>query len=312
MQDCNDLRRPDDNIYTYSPFKEPMCLPRACRFPAVSRLVPWKPPKLCSSSPGHHPHLHGPADQRRHCQPQGKQAKERLRLPLGPVLGGCPDGCVLLYGSALVRGSYGHLHRTHRLSEDGEREQRPWGAAAVPWSQGTEADGDPGVCPDWTVSLPRSHSSVHSYAGPLRSLPLHGCGLAGWHPGSRVSLSSVIYLQLVLINQKSAIFNDQHQLISPGPVLGAHQALPDATQTPARLLLSAPRASAAGPPVHPRPAGLLGCPLDPQIHLPRHHLPSNVLLRRHCSTLTTVSLRPSLSRFVLFNPSSACPVRQGG
>lgn len=60
---------------------------------------------------------------------------ERLRLPLGPVLGGCPDGCVLLYGSALVRGSYGHLHRTHRLSEDGEREQCPWGAAAVPWSQ---------------------------------------------------------------------------------------------------------------------------------------------------------------------------------
>lgn len=60
---------------------------------------------------------------------------EGLWLPLGPVLGGCTDGCVLLHGSALVCSSHCHLHRAHRLSEDGERVQRPWRAAAVPWSQ---------------------------------------------------------------------------------------------------------------------------------------------------------------------------------
>lgn len=60
---------------------------------------------------------------------------ERLWLPLGPVLGGCPDGGVLLHGSAVVRSCYRHLHRTHRLSEDGERVQRPWRAAAVPRSE---------------------------------------------------------------------------------------------------------------------------------------------------------------------------------
>lgn len=62
-------------------------------------------------------------------------------------------------------------------------------------------------------------------------------------------------------------------LIFCGLVLGAHQALPDAAQAPARLLLPAARASATGASVHPRPVGLFGRPLDPQIHLPRHHLP---------------------------------------
>ena len=60
---------------------------------------------------------------------------EKLWLPLGPFLGGYPNGCVLLHGSALVRGSYGHLHRTHWLFEDGEWEQCHWGAATVPRSQ---------------------------------------------------------------------------------------------------------------------------------------------------------------------------------
>lgn len=60
---------------------------------------------------------------------------EKLWLPLGSVLGGSTDGCVLLHGLALVRGSYRHLHCTHRLLEDGERVQRSWGTAAVPRSE---------------------------------------------------------------------------------------------------------------------------------------------------------------------------------
>lgn len=58
-------------------------------------------------------------------------------------------------------------------------------------------------------------------------------------------------------------------------VLGADQIIPDATQTPARLLLPAPCASETCPSVHPRPNNLLGSSLDPQVHLPRHHLPSD-------------------------------------
>lgn len=58
-------------------------------------------------------------------------------------------------------------------------------------------------------------------------------------------------------------------------VLGEDQVVPDATQTPARLLLPASRASETRPPVHPRADSLFGCPLDPQVHLPRHHLPSH-------------------------------------
>lgn len=131
---------------------------------------------------------------------------------------------------------------------------------------------------------------VHSYAGPVRSVPLHGCGLAERHPGSLRAILNGFTFLICLLSPTCAnasnirvIFNPQrphpsvhsHPLISPGPVLGAHQALPDAAQAPARLLLPAARASAAGPPLHPGPDRVFGCPLDPQIDLPCHHLPSN-------------------------------------
>uniref|UniRef100_A0A4W5PEP0 Anion exchange protein n=1 Tax=Hucho hucho TaxID=62062 RepID=A0A4W5PEP0_9TELE len=38
---------------------------------------------------------------------------ERVWLPPGPVLGGGVDGCLLLFGPALVRGRHCHLHRPH-------------------------------------------------------------------------------------------------------------------------------------------------------------------------------------------------------
>lgn len=60
---------------------------------------------------------------------------EKLWLPLGPVLGGRADGRVLLHGLALVRSGHRHLHRTHRLPEDGERVQCPRRAASVPRSE---------------------------------------------------------------------------------------------------------------------------------------------------------------------------------
>ena len=57
------------------------------------------------------------------------------------------------------------------------------------------------------------------------------------------------------------------------PVLGAHEAVPDARQAPAGLLLPAPRAPQTGAPLHPGADHLPGRPLDPQVHLPGHHLP---------------------------------------
>lgn len=57
---------------------------------------------------------------------------ERRRLPPGPVLGGRSHGGVLLHGSAVVRGCHGHLHRSHRQSEDGNRNLGSGRAAKVP------------------------------------------------------------------------------------------------------------------------------------------------------------------------------------
>lgn len=79
--------------------------------------------------------------------------------------------------------------------------------------QGAEIDRHSGVCSDWTLSLPGSYppgqfadevlhdaafshcfyftlylsavlfNSVHPYASPVWSFPLHGSGLTEWYPG---------------------------------------------------------------------------------------------------------------------------------
>ncbi|XP_037122609.1 electrogenic sodium bicarbonate cotransporter 1 isoform X5 [Syngnathus acus] len=196
------------------------------------------PGQLRAGAAGHHPDLHGPADQRRHRQPQGEQTQERLRVPPGPVLGGHPDGRVLLHGAAVVRGRHSHLHRAHRLAQDGERVQRPRGAAPVPGGPRAEADRNSGLCPHGTFCVPRPRPAVHPHAGAVRRLPLHGCGFA-----------------------------------QRDPVLGAHQVVPDAAQAPAGLCLPASCPSAPSPPFHPGPDHLPGRPLGPQVHLPGHHLP---------------------------------------
>lgn len=60
---------------------------------------------------------------------------ERLRLSPGSLLGGGPDGRLLIHGPALVCRRHGHFHRPHRLLEDGERVQRSGRAASVPGGQ---------------------------------------------------------------------------------------------------------------------------------------------------------------------------------
>lgn len=57
---------------------------------------------------------------------------ERGRLPSGSVLGGHSAGGLLFHGPAVVRGCHCHLHRSHRLSENGDRDIGPWGAAQIP------------------------------------------------------------------------------------------------------------------------------------------------------------------------------------
>lgn len=60
---------------------------------------------------------------------------ERGRLSLGPVLGGHPDDYLLVHGPALVRGCHRHLHRPHRLSENGDADVGPRGTAEIPRSE---------------------------------------------------------------------------------------------------------------------------------------------------------------------------------
>lgn len=119
-----------------------------------------------SCTSGHHSHIYGSADHCGDCQQEGAQTQgwrtapalifarniykpnslareclfsfllaERGRLSLGPFLGGHPHGDLLFHGSALVRGRYRHLHRAHRLAEDGDPDFSPWRAAQVPWSE---------------------------------------------------------------------------------------------------------------------------------------------------------------------------------
>ena len=56
---------------------------------------------------------------------------ERSRLSPGPVLGGHPDDHLLFHGPAVVRGCHCHLHRPHWLSENGDPDVGPWGAAQI-------------------------------------------------------------------------------------------------------------------------------------------------------------------------------------
>lgn len=68
---------------------------------------------------------------------------ERLWLSPGSVLGGHPNGHLLLHGSAMVRRRHRHLHCPHRLAEDGERVERSRRAASVPRGQvGQAATGN--------------------------------------------------------------------------------------------------------------------------------------------------------------------------
>lgn len=60
---------------------------------------------------------------------------ERMWLPSGSVLGGRPDGRLLVHGPSLVRRRHRHLHRPHRFAEDGERVERSRRAASVPRGQ---------------------------------------------------------------------------------------------------------------------------------------------------------------------------------
>jgi len=84
--------------------------------------------------------------------PPGCCVAESSGLPPGPVLGGHPDGRLLLHGAALVRGGHRHLHRPHRQLEDGDGDQRPGGAAPVPGRQVRKArprssSGSRGIIP---------------------------------------------------------------------------------------------------------------------------------------------------------------------
>lgn len=118
-------------------------------------------------SPGHHPHLHGPTDHSRHCQPQGTQTQgtrcwahvkpnssdkishthiyapailtcvffilsaEGGRVPPGFVLGVYSHDLVLVHGIALVRGGHRHLHCPHRLPQDGNQDLGARGTAQI-------------------------------------------------------------------------------------------------------------------------------------------------------------------------------------
>uniref|UniRef100_A0A8C3R321 Anion exchange protein n=1 Tax=Cyanoderma ruficeps TaxID=181631 RepID=A0A8C3R321_9PASS len=104
--------------------------------------------------------------------------------------------------------------------------------------QGAEGDRHHRLRADGDLGFPGSYPEVHSHAGALRGLPLHGRGIAERHP-----------------------------------VLGSLQAVPDAGQAPARLRVPAARPAAPHPPLHPGADRLPGRALDTQIHRGRHHLP---------------------------------------
>lgn len=121
-----------------------------------------------SRTSGHHSDIYGPADHCGDCEQEGAQTQgggagptpmfarsvytlnssaweflhslflslsERGRLSPGPFLGGHPHYHLLFHGSALVRGRDRHLHRPHRLAEDGDPDFGPRRAAQIPWRE---------------------------------------------------------------------------------------------------------------------------------------------------------------------------------
>lgn len=60
---------------------------------------------------------------------------ERCRLSPGPLLGGHPHDDLLFHGPPVVRGRHRHLHRPHRLAENGDADVGAGRAAQIPRRQ---------------------------------------------------------------------------------------------------------------------------------------------------------------------------------
>lgn len=86
-----------------------------------------------------------------------------------------------------------------------------------------------------------------------------------------------------------------HISLHPTPVLGPLQALPHASQAPARLRLPAARSAAPHPPLHAGADRLPGRALDPQIHRGCHHFPCHGKAQ-HCSVPQAVLARVLLQK----------------
>lgn len=148
---------------------------------------------------------------------------ERLRIPPGPTDGGGDAGRVLHHGSAVVRGGHSPVHLPRQQLEVGVRELGPGGAASLPGHQRTEADR-PGhllahgllcihdglaagcfaaplaMLPPCGANMLVTRSKntidlcfcffvffasiVHSYAGVVRCIPLHGSVFIERHSGN--------------------------------------------------------------------------------------------------------------------------------
>lgn len=67
-------------------------------------------------------------------------------------------------------------------------------------------------------------------------------------------------------------------------VLGKDQTDYDASKTPARFFIPASRTAEKSPPVHTGADCVLSCSLDPQIHIPRYHLPRDGMITFYIAT----------------------------
>lgn len=146
-------------------------------------------------------------------------------------------------------------------------------------------------------------TAVHPDAGALRRLPLHGRGFPQRYPGK---MSTTCCLKQ-LVSTRVVITRDD---LSPAfcSVLGPDQALHDALQAPAGLLLPPPRPPEEGPPLHVGPDHLPGCSLDPQIHLHGHHLPCHGLWKNELVTSSQTYIRKSpCGPETLLQALTSCP-----